>query len=344
MITPKISIIVPCYNVEKYLPQCMDSLFNQTLQNIEIILVNDGSPDSCPILCDEYATKDTRVKVIHKKNGGLGLARNSGMELATGKYIAFLDSDDFVDLDMYRKLYEKAESEDADVCYCGYSYYNGEYIQDVEEGIRENMIFKNRKEVDDFLFSMIGMPADYAHDTLINMCVWRAIYRLEIIRKYSISFISERVAASEDVTFHASFLPNAKRIYFLTEHLYRYRYNPNSISHSYPEWKRSALMESCRIIAVIFAKHYSKDKYITCYRRHLFRNLKTIIRKEAQRNSSLWNRYKDVKKLLKDSTFVELFSRDFEYHKLPTSQQVIYLLARFRCALLLILLVKIMRK
>ena len=105
---PKISIIVPIYNVEKYLDECMLSLLNQTLEDIEIILVDDESPDNCPKMCDEYANKDKRVKVVHKKNGGLGLARNSGLDVATGEYVAFIDSDDFIDLDMMVHLYNVA--------------------------------------------------------------------------------------------------------------------------------------------------------------------------------------------------------------------------------------------
>jgi len=93
---PKVSVIVPIYNVEKYFERCMRSLLNQTLKEIEIILVDDESPDNCPAMCDEYAGTDNRVKVIHKKNEGLGFARNSGLEIATGEYVAFVDSDDFV--------------------------------------------------------------------------------------------------------------------------------------------------------------------------------------------------------------------------------------------------------
>lgn len=92
---PKVSIIVPCYNVEKYLDQCMNNLVNQSLQEIEIILVDDGSPDRVPEMCDEWAMKDNRIKVIHKKNEGLGYARNSGLEIAMGEYVTFVDSDDY---------------------------------------------------------------------------------------------------------------------------------------------------------------------------------------------------------------------------------------------------------
>ena len=103
---PKVSIIVPVYKVEQYLDSCVHSLLNQTLKDIEIILVDDGSPDKCPIICDLYAQKDTRVKVIHKTNEGLGMARNSGIEFATGEYITFCDSDDYVDLETYETVYQ----------------------------------------------------------------------------------------------------------------------------------------------------------------------------------------------------------------------------------------------
>ena len=109
---PKVSVVVPIYNVEPYLVMCLESLLNQTLKEIEIILVDDGSPDNCPQICDEYAQRDSRIKVIHKKNAGLGMARNSGIEIATGKYIAFLDSDDIWlpnKLSDQLKVFEKSE-------------------------------------------------------------------------------------------------------------------------------------------------------------------------------------------------------------------------------------------
>ena len=100
-----ISVIVPIYKVERYLNKCLDSIVNQTYKELEIILVDDGSPDGCPKICDEWGLKDSRIKVIHKANAGLGLARNSGLEVATGEYVAFIDSDDFIDLNMMKRLY-----------------------------------------------------------------------------------------------------------------------------------------------------------------------------------------------------------------------------------------------
>ena len=110
----KVSIVVPVYKTEKYLERCVCSLQNQTLQDIEIILVDDGSPDNCPDMCDQFAAHDSRIKVVHKKNGGLSSARNAGMKVASGKYIGFVDSDDDVEPDMFAFMLKEAENNAAD--------------------------------------------------------------------------------------------------------------------------------------------------------------------------------------------------------------------------------------
>lgn len=115
---PLISVIVPIYKVEKYLCKCVDSIINQTYNNLEIILVDDGSPDNCPKICDEYAKKDCRIKVIHKENGGLSDARNLGMRITTGEYISFIDSDDYISNDFIETLYTVVKAENSDIVEC----------------------------------------------------------------------------------------------------------------------------------------------------------------------------------------------------------------------------------
>ncbi|HDT8053597.1 TPA: glycosyltransferase, partial [Enterococcus faecalis] len=123
---PKISIIVPVYNVEKYLEKCVRSILAQTFTDFELILVDDGSPDSSGAMCDQFAEQDQRVKVIHKENGGLSDARNAGIEIATGEYLGFVDSDDYIADDMYELLYTNIVKEDADLSICGiYDVYEG---------------------------------------------------------------------------------------------------------------------------------------------------------------------------------------------------------------------------
>ena len=119
----KVSVILPVYNVSDYLRQCMDSIVGQTLKDIEIICVDDGSTDDSLAILKEYEAKDQRVKVIQQANAGAGAARNKGLEIATGEYLSFLDSDDFVDVNMYEQLYLKAKAKDIDVVYCNCNIY-----------------------------------------------------------------------------------------------------------------------------------------------------------------------------------------------------------------------------
>lgn len=116
---PLISVIVPVYKVEPYLDKCVSSIVNQTYKNLEIILVDDGSPDNCPVMCDAWAEKDNRIRVIHKTNGGLSDARNAGMSAATGELIAFIDSDDWIAPDMYEHLYQRLTEDNSDIAACG---------------------------------------------------------------------------------------------------------------------------------------------------------------------------------------------------------------------------------
>ena len=115
---PKLSIIVPVYKAEKHLSRCVNSILNQTFNDLELILVDDGSPDKCPELCDQFAQQDARVRVIHKENGGVSTARNAGLAAVCGMYIAFVDSDDWLEPDMYEKMMAVADQYDCDVVMC----------------------------------------------------------------------------------------------------------------------------------------------------------------------------------------------------------------------------------
>ena len=115
MAKPKVSVIVPVYNTEKYLKRCLDSILNQTLSDIEIIIVDDGSKEACALLCDQFAKSDSRIKVVHKQNAGLGFARNTGLSEANGEYVGFVDSDDYIEPMMYETLYAAAKNNGADI-------------------------------------------------------------------------------------------------------------------------------------------------------------------------------------------------------------------------------------
>ena len=207
----------------------MHSACNQTLQDIEIILVDDESPDNCPQLCDEYAIQDSRIKVVHKKNGGLGFARNSGLEVATGEYVTFLDSDDFVDLCTYEHLYNLAVKNNLDAVYYKFKRFTNE--DEVEQTELSNEIAKYEKEnIKELMLDIIASEPSAKVDHKIHCSSCTAMYRFEIIKKNNVRFHSERELISEDLIFNLDFLKYANKVAFNNGSHYHYRVNPTSLT------------------------------------------------------------------------------------------------------------------
>ena len=225
----KVSIIIPIYNVEKYLDKCVQSARNQTLQDIEIILVDDESPDACPQMCDEYAKIDSRIKVIHKKNGGLGFARNSGLEVATGEYVTFLDSDDFVDLHTYEHLYNIAKAENLDALYYKFERFVDE--DKVKEAEICNKITKYENEnIKELMLDIIASEPSAKVDHKVQCSSCTAMYRMDIIKQNNVRFHSERELISEDLIFNLDYLKYANKVAFNNGTHYHYRVNPTSLT------------------------------------------------------------------------------------------------------------------
>ncbi len=163
-----ISVIIPVYKVEKYVEKCIQSVINQTYENLQIILVDDGSPDNCGKICDEYAKKDHRIEVIHKSNGGLSDARNKGLEIAKGEYIGFVDSDDYIEADMYEVLYNLLKQYNADVSICNfYTVSQGKIsVKNADNGINE--------------YNRIEILKEILLDKNIQSYAWNKLYKKEL--------------------------------------------------------------------------------------------------------------------------------------------------------------------
>ena len=229
---PKISIIVPVYNVEQYIERCLETLISQTLKDIEIILVDDGSPDNCPEICDMYAEKDSRIKVIHKKNEGLGFARNSGLEIANGEYISFVDSDDYVTKDMCEKLYKAAIEKNADVVYGGLYYDDGRKIRKVSYS-NKKIYWQGNEVIKKLLLDFIACEPHKKNDTIMEVSVWKALFKKEIFDINNIKFVSEREFISEDVIFDIDFLSCCNCVVIIPDSIYYYCVNPYSLSKTF---------------------------------------------------------------------------------------------------------------
>ena len=223
-----ISVIVPIYNVELYLEKCIVSIINQTYKNLEIILVNDGSPDNCPQICEEYAKKDSRIKVIHKKNGGLSDARNYGIDIANGKYLCFIDSDDYIADQMIEKLYQNLKKNKSDISICNfYETYSNDYLKFYPFPEKKLKISGNAK------FYNI-----YNKYFLSTIAAWGKLYKKEIFNniKYPLGKIHEDEAIITEV------LKNAKVISYFDEPLYYYVQREKSITKIF-DLKRLDIIE-----------------------------------------------------------------------------------------------------
>ena len=210
MTTPLISVIVPVYRVEEYLERCVESILSQTYENLEVILVDDGSPDRCPAICDAYAGKDARVKVIHQENKGLSGARNAGIELAAGEYLAFVDSDDYVSPHFIEGLYELLQETGCAIGQCRFSYVKGEKL--TEEGDFAFCIYRGES-----LMEQLYGPEEKATYFVV---AWNKLYRAELFKETGIRYPEGRIHEDEATTyqlFHA-----ARKLAFLDKAMYGY--------------------------------------------------------------------------------------------------------------------------
>lgn len=328
----KVSIIVPVYNVEKYLDRCMDSLLNQTLKDIEIIMVDDESPDNCPMMCDEYAKKDARVKVIHKQNAGLGYARNSGLEIAAGEYVAFVDSDDFIDLGMYETLYEKASQNKLDIAFCGFnSYDHGKIVHTVSEV--NGYLQYNEEDCQKVLLGMVNNCGNKNKIVKYEMSVWHGIYCRDVIERNGIKFCSERDFSSEDIIFHIDLIKECNSIGFIPQAFYYYCFNDSSLTKCY----RDDRLERHDILFREIARRISFKKYCFSPKKasHLFLlKLRYDITIVASYN---FDKSKQIELLdnLLTSKILHFWTKNIEWKALPFRYVVFYLCVKLKLSRML---------
>ena len=211
----KVSIIVPVYNVEKYFDKCIESIIRQTYKNIEIIIVDDGSKDNSGIIADEYAKTDSRIKVFHSENRGLSFARNCGLKYATGDFLCFVDSDDYISEEYIEKMLDSAIEKDADMIFC--NYYNC-YVNKNRPSSKL-IKYKEIKEFtpEEFLERLYYYPGSFS-------IVWNKMYRRDLFRDTEFADM-----LCEDAQIMLSLADNSKRIFFIPEILYYYRRRKSSI-------------------------------------------------------------------------------------------------------------------
>ena len=301
----KLSIIVPVYKVGDYLVQSVDSILNQKYTNIEVILVDDGSPDECPAICDKYKEIDDRIIVIHKKNGGLSSARNAGLKIATGEFIAFVDSDDWVDVDMYYELIRCAENNDLDMVTCGINYIYSDKVIPSCNNTKVLTIFDGQE------YPLLIT----SNENNIRIEVWNKIYSRELINE--IYFKEGQIY--EDIYFSRIISSKIKKFGFYDQPMYNYRVNRPGSTNSFFDERKFSYFEEYRtyiddlrsrkiyLPADIMEKHCAEmavNIYVTIY--FSSKNAQYLKRSVDYFNSFYKNRKNNKK--LNNSFKIKLFS------------------------------------
>lgn len=341
--SPKVSVIVPVYGAEHYLGKCVDSLTVQTLSDIEIILVDDGSPDRSGEIADTYAEKDSRIRVLHKENGGLGSARNAGMKMATGKYLAFLDSDDWVKPVMYEKLYREASCCDADIVISGHCDVADDKVLLVKTHPMAGKRLSNPDEIAAMRQNLFGVGLDDGTVEAFPMSACMSLYRTEMIRSQSVLFPS---TISEDTIFNLRAYKYAKTISVTGDVNYCYRKEQQaSITNSFSGSK----LEKYRSFLVLLRQMADHEGNPECR----LRAARTAIDSCRMYIGLVDNTKMPMKEKIRH---VRAIARDDEIRKcwqgypvdlLPTAQRVFHKLVeqeQYACALLLSRLRKWLKK
>lgn len=219
---PLISVIIPVYNVQSYLNRCVDSVLGQTYQNLDVILVNDGSTDHSATICDDYQANDSRVKVIHKQNSGVADTRMQGLALSTGEYYCFLDSDDHIDPDYIKELYGASLRYDADIACCSYLY---EYS--------DGSITAPNSSNQDENYTHLAKGSNILEDILYGKSDFQPSYTMKLFKRSAISeVIFPHYKVGEDFMSALDFYTKAKKVIYINKNLYYYYQNDQSVMHS----------------------------------------------------------------------------------------------------------------
>lgn len=289
----KISVIIPIYNCEKYLEKSIDSVVNQTLKDIEIILVNDGSTDNSGDICDRYSRKYTNIKVIYQENKGAAAARNAGMKIAIGEYIGFIDSDDIISNNMYEILYENSKG-NIDIIQCNYK--ESDRFNNTEKNICSG--FNNIDIIDKKYIEENIIPSFASNKNRGYYPLWNKIYRKEWIDENNIT-IDEKLEIAEDWWFNIICFTKANSIKFVEEVLYEYIHqNDESLMYKYRK-NQFELQIICRNRIVRLLSDYNITKYEKEFNVRFLYSLTSNIFNEFKNNKKFF--YRKYKKIFKNN-------------------------------------------
>lgn len=335
---PKVSIIVPIYNMEKYLSRCLESLLAQTLHNIEIIAINDGSNDLCIKILKEFELRDARIKVIDKPNGGVSSARNKGIQIATGEYIGFVDPDDWVNPIMYEEMYNNALTENADIVMCSYIREFESHSKIKDFNLPNKVYYLNEEVKTNFMRRLIGPINDeIANPEFLDAwgTVWTKLYRANVIVDNNIKFMDlNKIGTNEDTLFNIEASYYSKSFLFINRPFYHYwRENNSSITSGFkPKLINQWMYLFSYIENFLNDKNMKNDYYLALNNRICLNTLGLGLNTISKDNrSSVYQKIKRIRKFLKENRIKNSF-RNFNLSQLSMVWRVFYFCAKIRFA------------
>ena len=336
---PKVSVIIPIYNVEKYLDYCVQSAINQTLQDIEIILVDDESPDNCPQMCDDYARKDARIKVVHKKNGGLGFARNSGLEGATGEYVTFLDSDDYIDPNCYELAYEYIRKNEVDSLYfkCDRITDNDEMINKARYSELLNVKNIKGEDVKNFSYDMIANKPHSIKDRDVDVSSCFVLYNHSVIKKNGLRFHSERELVSEDLVFNLDYLECVDSIAICDNQFYHYRINLSSLTRSH---KSDFIDRFYKQYEYMIERYHGNNEALIRVKRNFIGYVRNRIKLIVKSGMSYKDKMRNISYFLNKPYWKDIYN-NYPVKHMPLKHRVPFFMIRYNMQHTLFLLCKI---
>lgn len=294
-VEPLISVIVPIYNVEKYLDRCVKSIINQTYRNLEILLIDDGSPDESPRMADVWRLKDNRIQVFHKSNGGLSDARNYGLDRITGDYVAFVDSDDYIEPDMYKILVEAIQRNNCELACCG-RFYTKLSIDIPSRYLENEQVFSNVEAIRELLNN--GCIEEAAWDKLYNAKLWD-----------NIRFPWGEI--NEDIVVMPKILSKCSRIVHVGKAFYHYCYNGSSITNSGYNIKKDVMLKHMLDLSIYIKDFYPQEyRYVNVLRaKYAMTTLMAIVLAEEEKKYN--NSYEQYHRILKETYLYMIWCENF---------------------------------
>lgn len=339
-----VSVVVPIYNVDKYLNRCINSIVSQTYCNLEIILVDDGSQDNCPHICDEWAEKDSRIIVIHKENEGLGKARNTGIDCAKGTYICFFDSDDYIESDTIEACVKAARENNADLVVFAHDEVTSDmHLLETHVPQPPKKLFLGEEIKNNLLPNSVYSNLKTGEDWNMVMSAWNKLYSMDVIRKSGWRFASEREIISEDFYSLTELYGQLNSVCVLDRVFYHYTVNQSSLSRSYRSDRFERIKSFYQAMLSLGEKMNISNVIEQSIKGVTFGITIGAMKLIVASDLSFKQKYLELRKIIKDE-FLQTLVRGTDYSGAGLQKRLLYNATKYNLVLLCFLLVYLKNK